>query len=242
MELAVTLILAVEILCLPKVIIIADLSLLMFAIEPKQKSQKMYLSHFKTAQHFNMTDYFLDIEYDGLTYAKDGVNFKEFERCIFNDCDFSQCTFLAVTFIDCVFNGCNFNATKINYVAFRTATFNRCQMKDINFAMVDKLIFEIAFYDCVLDFSKFYTLKIKETIFQNCSLVAVDFMGADLTGVVFDRCDLYRSEFAKAIANKTNFKTSINYTIDPEKTKLKKAIFAMEGLKGLLFKHDIVVN
>jgi hypothetical protein len=53
---------------------------------------------------------------------------------------------------------------------------------------------------------------------------------------------LYRSEFDKAIANKANFKTSYNYTINPAKTKIKKAIFALEGLKGLLATHDIIVK
>jgi uncharacterized protein YjbI with pentapeptide repeats len=32
-------------------------------------------------------------------------------------------------------------------------------------------------------------------------------MSTDLTEVLFENCDLYRSEFAKAIANKANFKT-----------------------------------
>jgi uncharacterized protein YjbI with pentapeptide repeats len=73
-------------------------------------------------------------------------------------------------------------------------------------------------------------------------MVAVDFMSTDLTEVVFDNCDLYRSEFAKAIANKANFKTSYNYTIDPSKTKIKKAVFSLSELKGLLFKHDIIVK
>jgi uncharacterized protein YjbI with pentapeptide repeats len=73
-------------------------------------------------------------------------------------------------------------------------------------------------------------------------MVAIDFMSTDLTEVVFDNCDLYRSEFAKAIANKANFKTSYNYTIDPSKTKIKKAVFSLSELKGLLFKHDIIVK
>jgi uncharacterized protein YjbI with pentapeptide repeats len=108
--------------------------------------------------------------------------------------------------------------------------------------MCDKLIFGISFEDCILDFAKFYTVKLKGTFFTNCSLIAVDFMSADLTEVIFDHCDLYRAEFSKAIANKADFRTSFNYTIDPEKTKVKKALFALEGLKGLLHKHDIIVN
>jgi uncharacterized protein YjbI with pentapeptide repeats len=73
-------------------------------------------------------------------------------------------------------------------------------------------------------------------------LIAVDFMSADLTSVIFDTCDLHRSEFEKAIAFKTNFKTSFNYTIDPQKTKVKKAIFSLNQVKGLLFKQDIIVT
>lgn len=189
-----------------------------------------------------MPDYFLDIEYNNIIYGKEELNFKEFECCTFNNCTFSECVFLSVTFIECVFNECNFNAAKINYVALRTVVFNHCEIKEVNFAMCDKLIFEIAFHHCLLDFSKFYTLKMKGTTFSHCSLIAADFMSTDLTEAVFDHCDLYRSEFSKAIANKTNFKTSINYTIDPEKTKIKKAIFSLEQLKGLLFKHDISVH
>lgn len=188
------------------------------------------------------SEYFLELTYDGILYEKDDANFKEFEGCVFNGCDFSRCTFLAVTFIDCVFNGCIFDSAKINYVALRTVTFNRCQIREVNFAMCDKLIFDVAFNDCVLDFSKFYTLKIKGAVFTNCSLIAADFMGADLTGTIFDRCDLYRAEFNKAIANKADFRTSFHYTIDPEKTKLKRAVFALEGLKGLLARHEIVVS
>ena len=186
--------------------------------------------------------YFAETLFDAIIYGKDDANFKEFEGCTFNDCDFSACTFVAVTFIDCIFNNCILSGAKINYVAFRTVTFNHCQIREVNFAMCDKLIFEIRFSQCNLDFSKFYTLKIKGTAFTGCSLVAVDFMGADLTGVWFDNCDLYRAEFAKAVANKADFLTSRNYTIDPEKTKIKKAIFSKEEVKGLLFKHDLTLT
>ena len=87
-----------------------------------------------------------------------------------------------------------------------------------------------------------YTLKIKGTTFSNCSMVAVDFMSTDLSEVVFDRCDLYRAEFERAIASKADFSSSTNYTINPELTKIKKAIFSLEGAKGLLSHHQIIVE
>lgn len=186
--------------------------------------------------------YILEQEFKKRHFEPDAIKHTEFEKCHFERCDFSQCDFLAVSFIDCVFSRCNFNGAKINYIALRTASFHHCTMKDINFAMCDKLLFDIAFHYCVLDFSKFYTLKLKGTSFVQCSLIAVDFMSADLTEVVFDHCDLYRAEFAKAIANKANFKTSYHYSIDPEKTRLKKAVFSLAGVKGLLTQHEIVVE
>src|SRR5659263_235032 len=112
-----------------------------------------------------MTDYFLDIEYNNIIYGEQEVNLKEFECCTFNNCDFSQCNFIGVIFIDCNFNDCVFSGAKINHTAFRTVHFNRCKIEDVNFAMCDKLIFEVHFKECVLDFSKFYTLKIKGTTF-----------------------------------------------------------------------------
>ncbi|HWS59511.1 MAG TPA: pentapeptide repeat-containing protein [Flavobacterium sp.] len=189
-----------------------------------------------------MTQYFLDIEFDNLIFGETDVNLKEFECCTFNSCDFSQCNFIGVVLIDCTFNNCIFSGAKINHVALRTVLFYRCKIEDVNFAMCDKLIFEVHFKECILDFSKFYTLKIKGTSFVDCSLIAVDFMNTDLTEVLFDNCDLYRSEFSKANASKGNFKSSYNYTIDPTKTKIKKAIFSLSEVKGLLYKHNIIVN
>ena len=98
------------------------------------------------------SEYFLDKDYNTIIYDKDDLNFKDFECCVFTNCNFSACTFLAVTFIDCTFNDCIFSEAKINYVAFRGVTFYRCEIKDVNFAMCDKLIFEVNFYDCILDF------------------------------------------------------------------------------------------
>jgi len=189
-----------------------------------------------------MQEYFVDIEHNNQIFEEQFFNLKEFESCIFNNCNFSKCLFIGVAFADCVFNDCVLDQAKIGNVAFRNAIFNNCKIREVNFAMCDKFIFAITFKECVLDFSKFYTLKLKGTTFQDCSLIAVDFMAAELTEVIFDNCDLHRSEFDKAIANKANFKTSYNYTIDPSKTKVKKAIFSLKEVKGLLFKHDLLVK
>ncbi|PZR19885.1 MAG: hypothetical protein DI539_12450 [Flavobacterium psychrophilum] len=187
-------------------------------------------------------NYLIAKEYTDVVFGDESIMYKDFERCSFTNCDFSSANFTGVAFIDCTFTGCNFYEAKINYVAFRGALFTDCDFNGVNFSMVDPLLFEIEFKDCLLDYSKFYTLKIKGTTFTNCSLIAVDFMSTDLTGVMFDNCNLHKAVFIDAIANKADFTTSYNFSIDPERNKLKKAMFSQAGLKGLLDKYDIIVK
>lgn len=187
-------------------------------------------------------NYIIAQEFSHKIYAEDEIMYRDFERCTFTNCDFTQCDYLAVAFIDCVFINCNFTEAKINYVSLRDVVFTGCNFTGVNFAMVDTLLFKFEFKECILDYTKFYTLKMRGTLFTDCSLIAADFMNADITDAVFDNCDFHKSVFIDTIANKVDFTTSYNFTIDPEKNKLKKAKFSQAGLKGLLTKYDIVVK
>lgn len=186
--------------------------------------------------------YLIGKEYKDEIFGNEAIMYKDFERCSFTNCDFSAADFTGVAFIDCTFISCNFYEAKINYVAFRGALFTDCDFNGVNFSMVDPLLFEIEFKDCLLDYAKFYTLKIKGTVFTNCSLIAVDFMNTDLTGVIFDNCNMHKTVFIDAIAIKADFTTSYNFSIDPERNKLRKAMFSQAGLKGLLDKYEIIVK
>jgi len=187
------------------------------------------------------SDYITDSAFKNVIFNESDIKYKDFENCTFHNCDFTSCTFQTVTFIDCNFFECNFKETKINYVSLRGVFFTKCDFTSVNFAMTDQVIYEFHFKDCLLDYAKFYALKLKKMQFINCSMIAVDFMKSDLTEVIFDNCNLRRAVFIDTIAIKADFSTSYDFTIDPEKNKLKKAVFAMESLKGLLEKYDIEV-
>ncbi len=188
------------------------------------------------------SDYIADQKIEDVYFLEADIKYKEYENCTFHHCDFTECTFQSVFFIDCTFFDCNFKDTKVNYLSLRGVQFTRCDFTAVNFAMTDQVIFEFHFKDCLLDYAKFYALKLKKMQFINCSMIAVDFMGSDLTEVLFDNCNLRRAVFIDTIALKADFYTSYDYTIDPEKNKLKKAIFSSDGLKGLLEKYDIIVK
>jgi uncharacterized protein YjbI with pentapeptide repeats len=78
--------------------------------------------------------------------------------------------------------------------------------------------------------------------FQNCKLVEVDFSESDLSGVLFDRCDLSGATFDRTNLEKADLRTSINYLINPEINKVKKAKFSYPAVLGLLTKYDVVVE
>ena len=82
----------------------------------------------------------------------------------------------------------------------------------------------------------------KKTNFINCSLKEVDFSEVDLTLSVFQYCDLSNSTFNQTNLNKADFRTSVNYVIDPDNNRIKKAKFSLQGLPGLLAQYDIIVE
>jgi uncharacterized protein YjbI with pentapeptide repeats len=99
-----------------------------------------------------------------------------------------------------------------------------------------------SFLNCVLDHASFYSMKIKNTVFKMCQLQSVDFTEADFTGAIFEQCDLLNATFEKTSIEKADFRTSYNYTIDPEMNRMKKARFSLSGVTGLLQKYDIVIE
>jgi uncharacterized protein YjbI with pentapeptide repeats len=98
------------------------------------------------------------------------------------------------------------------------------------------------FENCILNHSTFCKTKIKKTTFKNTQLHEVDFTACNLTESRFDNCDLTRATFDNTIIEKVDFRTSYNYSIDPEMNRIKKAKFSIYGLSGLLEKYNLLID
>jgi uncharacterized protein YjbI with pentapeptide repeats len=88
----------------------------------------------------------------------------------------------------------------------------------------------------------FYKLKLKKTSFINCKIHESDFTETDLTSSMFDNCDLQRAIFYNTNLEKADFRTSYNYTFDPERNRIRKARFSRIGAIGLLEKYQIIIE
>lgn len=88
----------------------------------------------------------------------------------------------------------------------------------------------------------FHKLKLKKYRFTDCNLQEADFTETDLSGSIFENCDLQRTIFYNTILQQADFTSSYNYSIDPERNRIKKAHFSRLGVVGLLDKYNIVIE
>jgi uncharacterized protein YjbI with pentapeptide repeats len=125
---------------------------------------------------------------------------------------------------------------------FQNAQFVNCKIIGIDFSKCHEFQFSFRFQGCGIDYCSFNGRKLKKTIFESCSLKETDFSNSDLTEALFDKCDLMNTLFRHTTLEKTDFRTAVNYLIDPEINKVKKARFSLNGLPGLLGKYNLIIE
>ncbi len=115
-------------------------------------------------------------------------------------------------------------------------------MIGIQFSDANAFGLSFTFEDCILTNASFYKNKIKKTKFINTKLNEVDFSETDLSESVFDNCDLSAAIFSFTHLERTDLRTSYNYSIDIENNKIKKSKHSVHQLVGLLDKFQITVE
>jgi fluoroquinolone resistance protein len=179
--------------------------------------------------------------FESLNFEKVPLPLANYENCQFLNCNFSNSNLSDMVFSDCVFKECNLSMATLIKTAFREVQFTGCKLLGLHFDHCNEFINGLNFDHCILNISSFYKLKLKKIIFSNCSLIEVDFAGADLTASVFNNCDMAGAIFENTILEKADFTTAYHYNIDPEMNKIKKAVFSTSGIAGLLTRYDIEI-
>jgi fluoroquinolone resistance protein len=170
-----------------------------------------------------------------------GVN-RSFEGCTFINCDLGYMECSGHLFIDCVFDECNLSLIKVVNTAFQNVQFRNCKVAGVNFSVCKDFSLSFSFSGCMLDYTVFQKKKLKNTVFENCSLQEADFTAADLTNAVFRDCNLGRTVFQHTILKGADFTTAVYFNIDPESNSMAKAKFSPEGLPGLLMKYGLIIK
>lgn len=186
--------------------------------------------------------YIEEQKFEKADFTKEKLQMGEYELCTFINCNFENADLSDISFSECEFTGCNLSNARLSLTSFKDVKFKECKILGLHFENCNEFLFAVDFADCILNFSSFNKLRLKNTKFKKCTLQEVDFTGADLSNALFENCDLNGAIFEETILEKADFRTSYNFSIDPENNKLRKARFSVHGLAGLLQKYDIVIE
>jgi len=187
-------------------------------------------------------DYIEGKSFKGVDFSKKDHSMKEYENCTFSGCNFSNTDISDQIFVDCSFENCDFTMAKILNTAFRTVQFNSYKLLGMHFEDCNKFLLDMQFDSCVLNLSSFYQIKLKKTVFKDCSLHEADFTEADLSSSKVKNCDLAGAVFENTNLHKVDFRTSFNFSINPESNNMQKAKFSLTEIGGLLDKYDIEIE
>ncbi|RLD62933.1 MAG: pentapeptide repeat-containing protein [Bacteroidetes bacterium] len=187
-------------------------------------------------------NYYHDKSFKGTDFLKNKLIKADYENCIFNNCVFSNSDLSGTDFIDCEFNNCDLSMVKSINTAFRNIKFKECKLLGVHFEDCNDFLFSVNFKACQLNLSSFYKRNLKKVKFIDCLIHEVDFTEANLSGASFLNCDLAGAIFKNSVLENVDFRTSYNFSINPENNRIEKAKFSLSGVVGLLDDYNIEIE
>lgn len=189
-----------------------------------------------------MEQLFRDETFDRLDHNETPLAAGEYEGCTFSNCQFHEADLSGYIFDDCSFVNCNMSMVKLSKTTLRDVVFSNCKMLGVRFDQCNSFGLSFHFDGCILDHSSFYQMKLKKISIRNTQLHEADLSGCDLTEAVLDNCDLRGATFDYTVLERADLRTAYNYSIDPERNKIGKARFSLNGVAGLLDKYNINID
>lgn len=178
--------------------------------------------------------------FTNINFSSEHTTDKEYEYCEFVNCTFPD--FSRLSFRDCVFKNCNLSNLKTSQTIFQNCVFKECKLLGINFSEAKDFAFEVHFENCNMDYASFDKKKMNKSSFKNSRLHGANFTETDLSKCILLNCDFYDALFSGTNLTGVDLSTCINFIIDPELNKIKKAKFSLHSLPNLLQRYDIVVD
>ncbi len=165
----------------------------------------------------------------------------EFYKCRFESCSFGAYKITGARFESCQFVNCDFSLAIFKETELIDVEFDGCKLIGVDWTLIKNRL-QCEFKNCKLDSSSFYGMPLKVLNMIDCSARDADFEEADLTKADLSGCDLLRAKFNGANLSGVDLRGARSYSIDPNKTKVKKAKFSMPEVLSLLDEFDIIIK
>ena len=187
-------------------------------------------------------------ELKGVVYKKGSVSLKEFNSCLFVKCSFHE-----TVFKECHFRECTFRKCDISLVHFKDCSFSDTRFEDSQVIGVDwtetawanskfSLAKPVDFLNCVLNYSTFMGMNLKQINITKCIAREVSFENANLTEANCSFTDFTNSRFLHTNLTGADLTGAKNYTIAAHLNILKKTRFSLPEAMSLLYSLDIVLT
>jgi len=183
-----------------------------------------------------------DQSFQSVDFTLNEFSGEAYERCTFINCIFINADLSRSSFMDCEFVDCDLTMAKTHNTALQSVRFIRSKLLGVQLGNCNPFLFEVSFEKCSLNLASFYRMKMKGTSFHTCNLQEADFSATDLSNASLIDCDLAGAIFDHTILEKADLRHSINYSIDPELNRIRKARFSFDGVPGLLNKYQIDIE
>ncbi|MCU0429337.1 MAG: pentapeptide repeat-containing protein [Cytophagaceae bacterium] len=180
---------------------------------------------------------------EGITFERqNSLAPGEYENCTFVQCKWPEASLRSFRFVHCTFTECELSNANVKDTIFNEVSFISCKLTGVLFSECNDFLFQITCQRCQMQLCSFYNRKMKGFRFTECDLSEADFGNAQCEKMIFDQCLLKNTIFDNANLEQADLSTSKEISIDPVRTKIKKASFHLSSLPGLLEQYQLRVK
>lgn len=165
----------------------------------------------------------------------------EFCDCTFNNCKFFKAIFFDCRFENCVFQNCDLGSISIKHTAFNDVLFIESKLTGLQWPDAG-IPLNVNFRKCLLNYSSFIGVNLKNAELVDCQLNEVDFTETNLAKANCSFSDFSGARFINTNLEYTDLSDASNYAIHPDGNKLRKTIFSLPEAMSLLDVYDIVIK
>ncbi len=166
----------------------------------------------------------------------------EYYKHRFKNMDLTSLSFAGKVFSDCIFEECRLSANNLQNARMHGVVFSNCKISGISFTDLNRLVVDISFYSCDIKSSNFTDLKLNSAVFSRCVINDCDFVNTELKNADFRFCDLNDTLFHNTDLTGAVFEQAVNYNINPNSNKIKKAVFSLPEAVNLLAHFGIILK
>ena len=165
----------------------------------------------------------------------------EFFNCTFTNNILFKGVFKKCRFEKCTFKDCDLSLSKFTDSVFVDVNFTNCKMVGIDWTVISKPL-KISFTGCIISDSSFYNLDLIGLVMAKCIAHNTDFEKTDLSKSDCSKTDFMGSKFSGTNLSGADLREALNYFINPNNNKIKKAKFSYPEVITLLDVWDIIIE